>query len=169
VSLCPQDIFCPSAGTGRYRRMPVCRAGLACRPSSNRCAIPASWRRGLEKIAASLEVNYALIRARFSRVGIGRRPPRTDWRDLFYARISAIYPTDLSESPPIGVFTNAVLYRPRDAVTPRISQMQSCKNPFHTNYTVDPRDSNKYHFVCPCVKKLFKCEIIVDRDGNVKP
>jgi hypothetical protein len=36
VSLCPQDLFCPSAGTGRYRRMPVCRPGLACRPSSNR-------------------------------------------------------------------------------------------------------------------------------------
>jgi hypothetical protein len=35
VSLCHQDLFCPSAGTGRYRRMPVCRPGLACRPSSN--------------------------------------------------------------------------------------------------------------------------------------
>jgi hypothetical protein len=35
VSLCPQDLYCPSAGTGRYRRMPVCRPGLACRPSSN--------------------------------------------------------------------------------------------------------------------------------------
>jgi hypothetical protein len=36
VSLCPQNLFCPSAGSGRYRRMPVCRPGLACRPSSNR-------------------------------------------------------------------------------------------------------------------------------------
>jgi hypothetical protein len=35
VSLCLQDLFCPSAGTGWYRRMPVCRPGLACRPSSN--------------------------------------------------------------------------------------------------------------------------------------
>jgi hypothetical protein len=35
VSQCPQDSFCPSAGTGRYRRMPGCRPGLACRPSSN--------------------------------------------------------------------------------------------------------------------------------------
>jgi hypothetical protein len=35
VSLCPQDFFCPSAGTGQYRQMPVCRPGLACRPSSN--------------------------------------------------------------------------------------------------------------------------------------
>jgi hypothetical protein len=32
----PQDLFCPSAGTGRYRQMPVCRPGLACRPSSNK-------------------------------------------------------------------------------------------------------------------------------------
>jgi hypothetical protein len=36
VSLCPQDIFCPSAGTGRYRRMPGFRPGLACRPCSNK-------------------------------------------------------------------------------------------------------------------------------------
>jgi hypothetical protein len=42
VSLCPQDFFCPSAGTGRYRQMPVCRPGLACRPSSNRLSLHTS-------------------------------------------------------------------------------------------------------------------------------
>jgi hypothetical protein len=39
VSLCPHDLFCPSAGTGRYRRMPVCRPSLVCRPSSNTCKL----------------------------------------------------------------------------------------------------------------------------------
>jgi hypothetical protein len=32
VRLCPLPV---QAGTGRYRLMPVCRPGLACRPSSN--------------------------------------------------------------------------------------------------------------------------------------
>jgi hypothetical protein len=63
VSLCPQDLFCPSAGTGRYRQMPVCRPGLASRPSSNTSIINTSEDRDKDKDRTAEAAGMAALKS----------------------------------------------------------------------------------------------------------